>query len=97
MSSKAIPFEKGQFLIGNLLPYSKDRFRVFARSSKKHSGAFKVKIGPKKVTVLSDPKYVKYVMQKGHKSFVKKTNFDLFLEEVFLLPTDRSGRDKESF
>ena len=78
MSSKTIPFEKGQFLIGNLLPYSKDRLGFLIGLQKKHGGAFKVKIGPKKVTVLSDPKYVKYVMQTGHKSFVKKTNFDLF-------------------
>ena len=78
MNSKTIPFEKGQLLIGNLLPYSKNRLGFLLDLQEKHGGAFKVKIGPKKVTVLSDPKYVKYVMQTGHKSFVKKTNFDLF-------------------
>ena len=78
MNSRAIPFEKGQFFIGNLLTYSKDRLGFLLALQKKHDGVFKVKIGPKNVIVLSDPKYVKNVMQTSHKSFVKKTNFDLF-------------------
>ena len=52
MPKNNIPFEKGLPLLGNLIPYSRDRLSWLSELSKKHGDLFKVKVGSKEIYVV---------------------------------------------
>ena len=74
--NKNIPFEKGLPLIGNLIPYSKNRLSWLDNLSKKHGEIFRVKIGNKKLYVAVGKEYVRHIMMGNFNNYIKVTNFD---------------------
>ena len=74
--NKNIPFEKGLPLIGNLIPYSKDRLGWLENLSKKNGEIFQVKIGNKKLYVTVGKEYVRHIMMGNFNNYIKVTNFD---------------------
>ena len=82
--SRNIPTSLGLPVIGNLLGYQKDRLQLLTGLHKELGSSFKIKVGPKVLTVLSEPEDVKHVMRTNMKNYFKRTNFDqLFGKGVF--------------
>ncbi len=80
-----IPFEKGLPLLGNLIPYSKDRLSWLSKLSDKHGEVFKVKVGPKEIHVAVGKDYVRHIMVKNSQNYIKKTNFEMiFGKSLFI-------------
>lgn len=77
MSAKSIQTLKGLPLIGNLIPYQRDRLGFLQGLQSKYGDRFKVKLGPKLLTVLTDPADVEHVMLANFKNYIKKTNFEV--------------------
>ena len=75
--SHDIPFEKGLPVIGNLIPYSKDRLGWLDNLSKKHGEIFQVKVGNKELCVAVGKQYIRHIMMTNSSNYIKKTNFEL--------------------
>ena len=81
---RTIPTSLGLPIIGNFLKYQKDRLALLTSLQGELGDSFKIKIGPKILTVLSTPEDVKHVMRLNMKNYYKRTNFDqLFGKGVF--------------
>ena len=68
-TNKEIPFNKGLPLLGNLLAYHKDRLVLLSTLRDQLGGSFRIKIGPKVLTVLTSPEDVQVVMRTNMKNY----------------------------
>lgn len=75
-SYSSTPYSHGLPLIGHLLHYQRDRLSLLKKLRDRHGDRFKLKIGPKTLTVLIAPEDVRTIMQTNMKNYVKRTNFD---------------------
>lgn len=85
MSLKEVPLSAGLPILGNVFAYKKDRLKMLQDHHKKYGDIFRIKVGPKKLLVITDPEYIGHVMMKNMKNYEKRTNFELLMgRSVFI-------------
>lgn len=83
-ANSKIPFSGGLPIVGHLFGYQRDRLKLLNDLKTTHGSRFRVKVGPKILTVLTSPDDVRHVMQTNMKNYYKRTNFDqLFGQGLF--------------
>lgn len=64
------------FLLGNMLQLRSERIRFFVNQQKTMGDMYRIKVPTRKVVVLTDPEWIKYVLVDNNKNYTKSFAYD---------------------
>jgi cytochrome P450 len=92
--SKSAPISKGFPIFGHLISYQKDRLSLLKSHQEKYGTTFKIKLGPKLITVLTDPEDVEKVLLTNMNNYIKKTNFEMIFRKGLFTSNGESWKSQ---
>ena len=94
--NKTIPESLGFPILGHLFSYKKDRLKMLLDESRKYDGIFKIKVGPKKLIVISEASYNEHVLQKNSENYIKKSNAKIVFGKGILMSNGEEWKTQRS-
>lgn len=91
-----IPYAKNLPLVGHLFPYLRDRIKLLEDLKRKHGDIFKLKIGPKTLTIITNPADVQRIMQTNMKNYYKSTNLEAIFGKGIFLSNDEEWKSQRN-
>lgn len=93
-STTVIPYSPGLPVLGHLLAYQNDRLKLLEDLRYSKGSRFRLKIGSKKILVLTSPEDVRHIMQTNMKNYYKRTNFDQLFGNGLFTTNDREWKNQ---